>query len=72
MNTGANAYKYILHQTSSLYERYAPYSFKVVREKCKEMGLEYSTRQYLIQIIVFAVLAFVAVVLPVIRPSSIA
>ena len=59
LNTGANAYKYIIHQTSSLYDKYAPYSFKMVREKVKELGQEYTPRQYAIQIAVFSVAAAV-------------
>ena len=33
-----------------IYDKYAPYSFKTVREKAKELGQEYTTRQYLTQI----------------------
>ena len=58
-SNGESLYKFTVTSIGNVYDKYAPYSFKVVREKCKEMGLEYSTRQYLIQIIVFAVLAFV-------------
>ena len=59
LNTGANAYKYIINQASSVYEKYAPYSFKMVREKVKELGQEYTPRQYAIQIAVFSVAAAV-------------
>ena len=41
-------------------DRFAPYSFKVVREKTKELGQEYTPRQYAIQITLFA--SFAAVV----------
>ena len=54
-DTGENAYKYISRQVSYAYEQYAPYSFKVVREKVKELGQEYTTRQYTIQFAVFAI-----------------
>ena len=50
-----NAYKFINKKVGALYDRYAPYSFKVVREKVKELGQEYTPRQYAIQVIVFAV-----------------
>lgn len=53
-NTGVNVYKYIVTQVGTVYDKYAPYSFKVVREKVKELGQEYSTRQYTIQTIIFA------------------
>ena len=50
-----NVYKFINKKVGALYDRYAPYSFKVVREKVKELGQEYTQRQYAIQVIVFAV-----------------
>jgi len=37
-----------------MYDKFAPYSFKVVREKTKQLGQEYTPRQYAIQITVFA------------------
>ena len=55
INNGTSTYKFITTQVSNVYEKYAPYSFKVVREKVKELGQEYTSRQYAIQIIVFAV-----------------
>ena len=58
-SNGVSVYKFVVNNVETIYEKYAPYSFKVVREKCKEMGLEYSTKQYTIQVIIFAVLAFV-------------
>ncbi len=54
-NSGANVYKYITNQISFAYEKYAPYSFKVVREKAKELGQEYTSKQYALQIGIFAV-----------------
>ena len=58
-SNGTSVYKFITDNVETIYEKYAPYSFKVVREKCKEMGLEYSKKKYTIQVIIFAVLAFV-------------
>ena len=58
-NSGQNVYKYISSQVTSIYDKYAPYSFKVVREKVKELGQEYTTRQYILQATVFSVGAFV-------------
>ena len=55
INTGDSVYKYITTQITTVYERYAPYSFKIVREKVKELGQEYTPRQYAIQIAVFTV-----------------
>ena len=50
-----NVYKFLNKQTQVLYDKYAPYSFKVTREKVKELGQEYTTKQYLIQIAVFSI-----------------
>ncbi len=52
--TNTNVYKFFVNAVSSAYEKYAPYSFKMVREKTKELGQEYTTRQYTIQVIFFA------------------
>lgn len=51
---GQNVGKFITEQVTTIYEKYAPFSFKVVREKAKELGQEYSTRQYVMQICLFA------------------
>ena len=47
---GQDVSKYNIEQVQSIYDRFAPLSFKVVREKTKELGQEYTTKQYLIQI----------------------
>ncbi len=56
-NTGDNSYKFIVKTVGRTYERYAPYSFKVVREKAKELGQEYTPRQYAIQVALFGIVA---------------
>ncbi len=55
-----NPIKEIGEKAMDLYNRYAPYSFKVVREKAKELGQEYTTRQYITQVIVLG--GFAAVI----------
>ena len=57
---GENVGKYVLSQAQGMYDRFSPYSFKIVREKAKEMGQEYTPRQYAIQVAIFA--SFAAVV----------
>ena len=42
-----------------VYEKFAPYSFKKIREKVKELGMEYTAKQYTVQVIIFAGGAFV-------------
>ena len=57
---GENVGKYVVSQVQGMYDRFSPYSFKIVREKAKEMGQEYTPRQYAIQVSIFA--SFAAVV----------
>ncbi len=54
MNPGENVYKFIVRSVGEVYDKYAPYSFKMVREKTKDLGQEYTAKQYLTQVIVFA------------------
>ena len=56
---GENVYKFISNKAHFIYDQYAPYSFKVVRDKVKELGQEYTPKQYAIQIAVFAISAAV-------------
>ncbi len=58
-NNGQNVYKYIAKEAGALYDKYAPYSFKTVRAKVKELGQEYTPRQYATQILIFALSSFV-------------
>ena len=51
---GDNVGKYIITQVQNAYDRFSPYSFKVVREKTKQLGQEYTPRQYAIQVTIFA------------------
>ena len=51
---GDNLGKYFADQIQGMYEKFAPYSFRVVREKTKQLGQEYTPRQYTIQIALFA------------------
>lgn len=49
---GENVSKYINSQFQNVYDKFAPYSFKVVREKAKDLGQEFTPRQYAIQVTV--------------------
>lgn len=53
-SSGEGVYKYVKQTATVVYDQYAPYSYKVMREKIKELGLEYSPRQYMIQVVTFA------------------
>ncbi len=54
---GENVYKYVTGKAADVYEKYAPYSFKMVREKAIELGQEFTPRQYLTQVIILGGLA---------------
>ena len=56
-SSGEGIYKFVKQQANVVYDQYAPYSYKVMREKIKELGLEYTPRQYLIQVGIFSVIA---------------
>ena len=54
LSPGNTPYKYFTDTIGSIYDKYAPYSFKVVQQKAKELGQEYSVKQYTAQVIIFA------------------
>ena len=49
-----NVGKFVNEKVTFIYQNVTPYSFRVIREKVKELGQEYTPRQYAIQIAVFA------------------
>ena len=51
---GDNLGKYVFGQVQGVYEKFAPYSFRVVREKTKQLGQEYTVKQYGLQVALFA------------------
>ena len=50
-NKNGKSYKDVLEKAEGIYEKYAPYSFKTVRAKAKELGQEYNTKQYIMQVV---------------------
>jgi hypothetical protein len=56
-NPGNAPYKYFTEMASTVYEKYAPYSYKVVKEKAKELGQDYTWKQYVIQVCLFGGIA---------------
>ena len=54
---GQNFGKFITVQVQQMYDRFAPYSFKVVREKTKELGQEYTAKQYTVQVVTMSIFA---------------
>ncbi len=57
VNEKESAYDYVVGQVGVLYEKYAPFSFKSIREKVKALGQEYTARQYLTQVLILGGLA---------------
>lgn len=51
-------YKFITETGGALYNKYAPYSFKQIREKVKSMGQEYTKKEYIVQISMLAGFSF--------------
>ena len=54
LNPGENVYNFFSKTVSDTYNKYAPYSFKTVREKAKDLGQDYTARQYFSQALIFA------------------
>lgn len=54
LNNGENVYKFFAKSVTNAYDKYAPYSFRQVREKVKELGQEFTPREYATQVVVFA------------------
>ncbi|MBQ8681863.1 MAG: hypothetical protein IJ509_03025 [Bacilli bacterium] len=56
-STGNGVYKFITEQANNIYGKYAPYSYKEMRKKIKELGMDYTPRQYITQLVLFAGIA---------------
>lgn len=56
-SSGEGIYKFVKEQATVAYDQYAPYTYKAMREKIKELGLEYTPKQYTIQVVLFAGIA---------------
>lgn len=59
-SSGQGFGKYFGKNVQGVYDRVAPYSYNTVKEKIKEMGQDYTTRQYLIQLL--GICGFAAIV----------
>jgi len=49
-----NVYKFISDQIGTIYNKVAPYSYKEIREKVRGLKADYTPRQYITQVIIFA------------------
>ena len=50
---GDSLYKFVIDGANVIYDRYAPYSFKTIREKVKELGQDYTVKDYMVQLALF-------------------
>ena len=53
-SSGKGFYKLLGQTIEPIYDKIAPYSFRQIRQKIKDMGQEYTPQQYLGQIVLFA------------------
>ena len=53
-SVGAGVYQFISASASKIYDKYAPFSYKEMRKKIKSLGMDFTPRQYLTQILLFA------------------
>ena len=53
-SAGKGVYKFVTEQADKLYSNYAPYSYKEMRKKIKSLGMDYTPRQYVTQVVMFA------------------
>ena len=52
-NMGEQTYQFVSKQTKRLYSKVAPYTYKEIRKKIKELKQDYTPQQYIGQIILF-------------------
>ena len=53
-NVGEQTYQFVSRQGSKLYSKVAPYTYKEIRKKIKELKQDYTPQQYIGQLILFA------------------
>lgn len=53
-NIGDDVYKFINNQGKALYSKVAPYTYSEIKKKIKDLGQDYSTQQYIGQVLLFA------------------
>ena len=59
-SSGEGVYKFVSVKAVAIYDKYAPYSYKEMRNKIKALGIDYTARQYVVQVVLIG--GFAAVV----------
>jgi len=56
---GGSLYKFVIDGANVVYDRWAPYSFKTIKEKVKDLGQDYTPKDHAIQLALFGGGAFI-------------
>lgn len=56
-SSGKNVYKYLTKSMGPVYNKIAPYTYKEIRKKIKDLGQNYKFKDYLTQILIFGGIA---------------
>ncbi|MBQ7104807.1 MAG: hypothetical protein IJN90_03020 [Bacilli bacterium] len=59
LKKGDSLYKFIIDGANVVYDKYAPFSYKTIREKVKDLGQNYTVKDYTIQLCLFGGGAFI-------------
>ncbi len=57
MKKGESIHKFIVQEVINTYKKLEPYSYSMMRDKVRALGLEYTAKQYIIQVVAFAVIS---------------
>ena len=52
---GEQTYKFVKVQAGKLYSKVSPYTYKEIKKKVKDLGQDYTTTQYIGQVVIFAI-----------------
>ena len=53
-NTGEDTYKFVSAQSRKLYSKIAPFTYKEIRKKIRDLKQDYTVQQYIGQVVIFA------------------
>ena len=53
-SAGEQTYKFVAKQSRRLYSKVAPFTYKEIRNKIKDLNQDYTPRQYIVQCVIFA------------------
>mgnify|MGYP000612891166 CR=1 FL=1 len=57
-SSGKNVYKYLTYSLGPVYDKIAPYTYKEIRKKIKDLGQNYKLKDYISQVVIFGGLSF--------------